>query len=77
MSDTDNFALLDKNNKLVCCRNQRIVVDESFSYETYYDEDEELYIITTNDYASEGFEKPHCVNCGFEWHIDDLNFESC
>lgn len=64
-------------SKLICCDNQRIMVDESFSYETYYDDSEELYIIRTNDYCTDGFQNPTCANCGFSWDIDDMEYESC
>jgi len=53
------------------------MVDESFSYETDYDDSEELYIIRTNDYCTDGFQNPTCLNCGFSWNIDDMEYESC
>ena len=63
--------------RLECCDNQRMMVDESFSYATLYDLETGLYIIDTNDYATLGFENPQCINCGTTWDIDQLSYESC
>ena len=51
--------------KLTCCDEQRIVVDEAFSYEARI-KDGKLFI-DTDDYCTDGFENIRCVNCGADF----------
>lgn len=56
------YKLSDKALKeLTCCDNQRIMVDESFSYEASITDEGKLFI-DTNDYCTLGFENVRCVN---------------
>lgn len=58
-----------------CCgENQRLIVNESFSYECIVDEDTGRLYVDTNDYASDGYEGLECLNCGKEFDIQ-ANFE--
>lgn len=60
------------NANLTCCDEQRIVVDEAFSYECQFI-DGKLFI-DTNDYCSDGFTNARCVNC--DKHFNDAIEES-
>lgn len=48
-----------------CCDNQRIVVDESFSYQCEFNNG--VLEIYTNDYFTNGFNNYRCLNCDKEF----------
>jgi len=62
-----------KVKAITCCDNQRLVVDESFSYECEFIDD--VLSITVNDYCSDGFENLHCTNCYEQFKLNDYKLE--
>lgn len=61
--------------KPTCCDNQRLMVDESFSYEVEWDEDEDKLFIYTNDYCTDGFQNLQCANCGAQFKLEEFDYE--
>ena len=59
--------------ELKCCADQRLMMDESFSYECSM-EDGKLWI-HTNDYATDGFENLQCINCGVSFDDEAVEME--
>jgi len=58
---------------LTCCDNQRLIVDEQFTYRCeFIDGKLAIYL---NEYQSEGFENLTCDNCNETFKISDLEME--
>ena len=56
-----------------CCDNQRLRVDESFSYTCEFINGK--LVINLNNYCSEGYEYLTCDFCGKDWDINDFEVE--
>lgn len=59
-----------ETTETTCCENQRIMVDESFSYECEF-ENGKLNIYTS-DYCTDGFDNYRCINCGKVFEPTDI-----
>jgi len=62
-----------KVTELKCCNDQRLMMDESFSYECQILEGK-LWI-DTSDYCTDGFENLQCINCGESFDESAIEME--
>lgn len=59
-----------------CCNDQRIICNESFSYECSIDPDTNKLFIDTNDYCTNGFTNFECMNCNKQFgNFNEITME--
>lgn len=57
-----------------CCDNQRIMVDESLSFECYFEDG--VLIVDTTDNCTEGFDNYRCINCDKRFEPEQVEIQS-
>lgn len=59
-----------ETTETTCCNDQRILVDESFSYECEFENGK--LVIYSSDYETDGFDNYRCVNCDKKFEPTDI-----